>query len=201
LPLSPTRRFLLKALVTGLCALVLVVTPAAAQAGSSVDVGAELARHVATMKKITSVISFFDTHRWLLSDPRFEKEATLRLGIARRTLVESRAGAARARAELGRRKAQAQEARLLASLEHSPQRAICHVFGSHCGEALRVARCESGYSVNAQNGQYVGLFQMGSSERRIFGHGDTALEQAQAAYRYFVSSGRDWSPWSCKPWY
>jgi len=153
------------------------------------------------MKQTTSVIRFFDTHPWLLSDPRFEKEATLRLGIARRTLVESRAGAARTRAELGRREAVAQRTRLLALLERSPQKAICHVFGSFCGEALRVARCESGYSVNAQNGEYLGLFQMGPMERRIFGHGDTALEQAQAAYRYFVRSGSDWSPWSCKPWY
>ena len=153
------------------------------------------------MQKSTSVIRFFDTHRWLLSDPRFEKEATLRLGIARRTLVESRAGAARTRAELGRRKDLARQARLLASLERSPQNAICHVFRSYCQEALQVARCESGYSVDAQNGQYLGLFQMGTSERRLFGHGDTALEQAQAAYRYFVHAGRDWSPWSCKPWY
>ena len=201
MPLSPTRRFLLKALVTGLCALVLVVTPAAARAGSTADVGAELARHVATMEKSTSVIHFFDTHRWLLSDPRFEKEATLRLGIARRTLVASRAKAARAHAALAQRKTQNERRRLLASIERSPQKAICHVFGPYCGEALRVARCESGYSVNAENGQYLGLFQMGTSERQIFGHGDTALEQAQAAYRYFVDSGRDWSPWSCKPWY
>ncbi len=125
------------------------------------------------MKQSTSVIRFFDTHRWLLSDPRFEKEATLRLGIARRTLVASRAKAARARAALARRKAQNERRRLLASLERSPQKAICHVFGSYCGQALRVARCESGYSVNAQNGQYLGLFQMGTSERQIFGHGDT----------------------------
>ncbi len=153
------------------------------------------------MEKSTSVIRFFQTHRWLLSDPRFQKEATLRLGIARRTLAASRARAALARAELHRRKAQAERMRLLASLERSPQKAICHVFGDYCGEALRVARCESGYSVNAQNGQYLGLFQMGSSERQLFGHGETALEQARAAYRYFVRSGSNWSPWSCKPWY
>jgi hypothetical protein len=192
---------LLKALVTGLCALVLVVTPAAARAGSSADLGADLARHVATMQKSTSVIRFFDTHRWLLSDPRFEKEAALRLRIARHTLAASKARATRARAALARRKAQAERNRLLASLQRSPQKAICHVFGSYCGQALRVARCESGYSVHAQNGQYLGLFQMGSSERRLFGHGESALEQAKAAYRYFVRSGRDWSPWSCKPWY
>jgi len=192
---------LLKAIVTGLCALVLVVTPAAAKAGSSADLGPQLAKHVATMQKSTSVIRFFATHRWLLSDPRFEKEAALRLGIARRTLAASRARATRARMELARRTEQLERERLLASFERSPQKAICHVFGSYCGQALRVARCESGYSVHAQNGQYLGLFQMGSSERRLFGHGETALEQAQAAYRYFVRSGRDWSPWSCKPWY
>ena len=199
--MSPTRRSLLKALITGLCALVLVVTPTAAQAGSSADVSTDLARHMASMKKSSSVIRFFDTHRWLLSDPRFEKEAHLRLGIAHRTLTASRAKATRARAALARRRAQTEYKRLLASFERSPQRAICHVFGSYCGQALRVARCESGYSVNAQNGQYLGLFQMGTSERRLFGHGESALEQAQAAYRYFVRSGRDWSPWSCKPWY
>jgi hypothetical protein len=199
--MSPTRRSLLKALITGLCALVLVATPAVAQAGSTADVGTDLARHMATMKKSSSVIHFFDTHRWLLADPRFEKEAHLRLGIARRTLTASKVRAARARIALARRKAQAERKLLLASFERSPQKAICHVFRSYCGQALRVARCESGYSVNAQNGQYLGLFQMGSSERRLFGHGESALEQAQAAYRYFVRSGRDWSPWSCKPWY
>jgi hypothetical protein len=199
--MSPTRRSLLKALITGLCALVLVATPAVAQAGSTADVGTDLARHMATMKKSSSVIHFFDTHRWLLADPRFEKEAHLRLGIARRTLTASKVRAARARIALARRKAQAERKLLLASFERSPQKAICHVFRSYCGQALRVARCESGYSVNAQNGQYLGLFQMGSSERRLFGHGESALEQAQAAYRYFVRSGRDWSPGSCKPWY
>jgi len=78
--------------------------------------------------------------------------------------------------------------------------AICYVFGQYCRQALAVARCESGhsYSIHAQNGQYLGMFQMGSSERRIYGHGDTAYEQAVAAHRYFVASGRDWSPWSCR---
>ena len=63
-----------------------------------------------------------------------------------------------------------------------------------------VARCESRLTTSAQNGQYLGLFQMGSSERRLFGHGTTAIAQVRAAHRYFVASGRDWSPWSCKPW-
>jgi hypothetical protein len=153
------------------------------------------------MQTSTTVIRFFERHPWLLTDPRFEKEATLRLGVARRTLAATRAQAKRARAEAARREAAAERKRLMAQLARSPEKAICHVFGSHCRDALRVARCESGYAITAQNGQYLGLFQMGSSERQLFGHGDSALEQAKAAYRYFVRSGRDWSPWSCKPWY
>jgi hypothetical protein len=81
-----------------------------------------------------------------------------------------------------------------------PTVAICHVFGKYCTQALAVSGCESGHSIHAHNGQYLGLFQMGSSERRLYGHGDTALEQSYAAFRYFVASGRDWSPWSCQPW-
>ena len=77
--------------------------------------------------------------------------------------------------------------------------AIKTTFGGYTEQALRVSWCESRYSTRARNGQYLGLFQMGSSERRIFGHGDSAIAQARAAHRYFVASGRDWSPWSCKP--
>jgi hypothetical protein len=79
------------------------------------------------------------------------------------------------------------------------QTVICQVFGAYCSQALAVARCESGFSTSAVNGQYLGLFQMGSSERSTYGNGYTAYEQSEAAYRYFVASGRDWSPWACKP--
>ena len=82
----------------------------------------------------------------------------------------------------------------------SPTEAICVVFGRYCAQALAVAHCESRYDTGAQNGQYLGLFQMGSWERRTYGHGSGAYDQAIAAYRYFAASGRDWSPWSCKPW-
>ena len=198
--LSPTRRSVLKAVVTGLCALVLCATPVAAHASSSADLGSQLARHMKTMKKDTSVIRFFESHRWLLSDRRFQKEANRRLGAARKHLAFTKAKAARARVELARRTRAAERKRLQGQLERSPAKAICHVFGSYCKQALQVARCESGYRTTAQNGQYRGLFQMGSSERQLFGHGVSALEQARAAYRYFVRSGRDWSPWSCKPW-
>ena len=76
---------------------------------------------------------------------------------------------------------------------------ICKVFGSACSEALAVSWCESKWYVWATNGQYRGLFQMGSSERAQYGHGPGAWAQSRAAYRYYVDSGRDWSPWSCRP--
>ncbi len=136
----------------------------------------------------------------MLRDPRFRKEATLRLVAARHSLSAARADAARARAQR-ERSARAARQRTLARLRNSPVKAICHVFRNYCGQALSVARCESGYRTNAENGQYLGMFQMGVTERRLFGHGQSALDQARAAYRYFVRSGRNWSPWSCKPWY
>ena len=198
----------------GACALVLFVIPVAAGASSPDELDAALTRQAATIRKDESVVRFFETHAWLLTDPRFTEEARLRLSQARRRLARTRVAAARTRARLAdhkrrlaareRAREQAREqrerARQLDALNASPQKAICHVFGDYCGQALEVARCESNLTVTAQNGQYLGLFQMGSSERRLFGHGPTALEQARAAHRYFVRSGRDWSPWSCKPW-
>lgn len=79
--------------------------------------------------------------------------------------------------------------------------AICRVFGHYCSQAVAVSGCETGgtYWPGSHNGQYLGIFQMGSHERATYGHGPTALEQARAAWRYFVASGKDWSPWECKP--
>lgn len=87
----------------------------------------------------------------------------------------------------------------LASREIGPTLAIRIVFGVYAEQALRVAWCESRWHTGARNGQYLGLFQMGDYARGRYGHSGTALGQAQAAYRYFVASGRDWSPWECKP--
>lgn len=81
----------------------------------------------------------------------------------------------------------------------SVQSIICSVFGPYCSQALSVAGCESGFSTSAVNGQYLGIFQMGSSERATYGHGPDARSQALAAYAYFVAAGSDWSPWACKP--
>jgi hypothetical protein len=75
-------------------------------------------------------------------------------------------------------------------------RLICSVFGSDCTMALRVAYRESRYSIYASNGQYKGIFQMGSAERARFatiGY-STAYQQIVAAHNYFLVSG--WSPWS-----
>lgn len=82
----------------------------------------------------------------------------------------------------------------------SVQQIICRVFGSQCAMALRVAYRESRYSIHAINGQYYGLFQMGSSERSHFatiGY-STAYEQTVAAHNYYLVSG--WSPWSQTAW-
>lgn len=92
------------------------------------------------------------------------------------------------------------QVRSLQSARSTPQGAIRHVFGRYAEQALAVAWCESRYDVWAGNGQYLGLFQMGDYARSTYGHGDTALEQARAAYAYFAASGYDWSPWACRPW-
>lgn len=89
--------------------------------------------------------------------------------------------------------------RELAARKIGPTLAIRLVFGAHASQALRVAWCESRWHTGATNGQYLGLFQMGSYARSRYGHSWSALGQAQAAYRYFVASGRDWSPWACRP--
>lgn len=80
---------------------------------------------------------------------------------------------------------------------HNAEHAICSVFGPYCAEALVVAGCETGgtYSVWARNGQFLGLFQMGSGERRRWGHGADPWSQARAARRYFEYTNRSWQPW------
>ena len=144
------------------------------------------------------VLRFFATHRWLLSDARFAVEARRQIALHRSNLGRALAQQkARARAQALRRKRSAR--RLAVAKPETTQHVICRIFGSYCGEALRVSQCESGLRTDAQNGQYLGLFQMGTTERRIFGNGASAEEQAKAAHRYFVASGKDWSPWSCKP--
>jgi len=77
--------------------------------------------------------------------------------------------------------------------------AIRYVFGPYASQALRVAWCESRYSIWARNGEYLGIFQMGNMARARYGHAWNAWAQAISAYRYFAASGFDWSPWTCRP--
>lgn len=94
----------------------------------------------------------------------------------------------------------AKEYRTLTTRLSDPEVAIRYVFGQYAEQALAVSWCESRYHTTSQNGQYLGLFQMGSYARSLYGHSNTAFGQARSAYAYFVRSGRDWSPWSCKPY-
>ncbi len=175
----------------------LLVLPATAQSQSDAGLGAQLTRHLSAMKKDRQVLRFLENHAWLLEDPRFSVEAKRQLRLHTSSLERAEREAKATRVALVRR---AKTRRLAAVAAASPPSVICRVFGSYCREALAVSRCESGHRTDAQNGQYLGLFQMGSNERRLFGHGASATAQAKAAHRYFVSAGRDWSPWSCKPW-
>ena len=181
----------------GACALILLVLPATAQSQSDADLGAQLTRHLSSMKHDRQVLRFFQAHGWLLRDPRFEVEAKRQLRLHTLSVKRTEQMAAAVKSAL----AHSSQVRRLSVLESSsPRVAICHVFGSYCRQALAVSHCESRLHTTARNGQYLGLFQMGSNERRLFGHGPSAVEQATAAHRYFIASGRDWSPWSCKPW-
>ncbi len=93
--------------------------------------------------------------------------------------------------------------------EHAINKAWCGSNNRICvhgEEAKVVARCEaSDYywwflnrPTSARNGQFLGMFQMGSSERARYGHGSDPWSQARAAHRYWLVSG--WGPWQCTPW-
>jgi hypothetical protein len=213
--LCPTHgRYILRNLFVGLCLLLVATQATAAAKGEptanttkagtaaggrhtttparrAVSLERRLEHRLDAAEKYQSVIRFFDRHRRLLSSPEAGPTARTALRRATRRLAHTTRRIAAIRRVLRRREAHA-----------PPKEAICDVFGRrYCGQALAVSWCESKHSTAAQNGQYLGLFQMGSSERRLFGHGATARQQAIAAHRYFVVSGRDWSPWSCKPSY
>jgi hypothetical protein len=150
-----------------------------------------LERKVAALRKYRGVVRFFETHRTLLASGARQEKARSSLAHARTRVRQLTRTVTALRARI-----RAREGRELAKLP--PRRAICTVFGSRCQEAIAVAWCESRLQTTAQNGQYLGLFQMGSYERSLFGHGSTPHAQAEAAHRYFVLSGRDWSPWGCR---
>lgn len=195
----------MRALLVGLLAFVLVTQAAAAamQAPSApaprkasvaqraLTLDQQLERKLVAIRKYRGTIRFFKSHRVLLSSTEHRVAARSKLAYAEQRVRQLERTIAVLRTKL-----RARDARRFAAMP--PRAAICAVFGSYCEEAVAVARCESRLSTTAQNGQYLGLFQMGSYERRLFGHGSSAREQAVAAHRYFVRSGRDWSPWSCR---
>jgi hypothetical protein len=169
--------------------------PPAPKKVPAVSLQDRLEQKLEAVDKHRSVMRFFARHRWLLSSTDDRSAALKALGRARRDFARATRTIAVIRRVLARR-----EARRKASAP--PRAAICDVFGRrYCREALSVSWCESRHSTSAENGQYLGLFQMGSYARGLYGHGRTARQQALAAHRYFVVSGRDWSPWSCKPSY
>jgi hypothetical protein len=212
-PVADREVHVLKAIIVGLCALVLVAQAAAAASGErpatapqaarnaiveqkaqELSVERKLALKINAVRKHRGTIRFFQTHRWLVKSSGRRATALAALRHATRGLSRAAREMDYYRRLIRLREEQRRVRRLAAA---PPRVAICHVFGRYCRQALAVASCESHLSPHAQNGQYLGLFQMGSHERRLFGHGRTAYRQALAAHRYFVRSGRDWSPWSC----
>lgn len=193
----------MRALLVGLLAFALVTQAAAAAmkapsattrkakaAHTTLTLDQQLEHKLAALRKYRGAIRFYRTHRSLLSSGTKREHARSNLAYAERRARQLSKSVAALRTSV-----RAREVRRLASLP--PRRAICSVFANECRAAIAVAWCESHLQTTAQNGQYLGLFQMGSYERQLFGHGPTAHEQAVAAHRYFVRSGRDWSPWSC----
>jgi hypothetical protein len=160
-------------------------------AKQALTVEQQLERKLVAVHKYRATIRYFRTHRSLLGSSARRVPAKSKLVYAERRVHQLEKTIAVLSSKL-----RARDARRLAA--NAPKAAICSIFGAYCEEAVAVARCESRLSTNAQNGQYLGLFQMGSHERRLFGHGNSAREQAMAAHRYFVRSGHDWSPWSCR---
>jgi hypothetical protein len=151
----------------------------------------QLRRKLAAARKYRGTIHFFENNRELLSSGKHRSNAVAALRNAHRRLAKLEATIERLRAGIARR-----DERRLASMP--PRQAICDVFRTDCHAAVAVAWCESRLHTQARNGQYLGLFQMGATARQLFGHGPTAHDQAVAAHKYFVRSGRDWSPWSCR---
>lgn len=78
-------------------------------------------------------------------------------------------------------------------------------------QAIRVAWCESRWTTTDITGQYVGVLQLGTSERAEYGLGAYAsgdggvasgasiVLQVRSGYRMFVAAGRSWARWQCRP--
>ena len=150
-----------------------------------------LERKLTALRKYRGTIRFFENHRSLLASGESRRRRSRR----------SRCARPRAAAHDERRRAPREDpcTRRAEAGEAPPAQGDLHRLRLVLPRRqLAIAWCESRLDTTAQNGQYLGLFQMGSYERSLFGHGATAHDQALAAHRYFVRSGRDWSPWGCR---
>jgi hypothetical protein len=195
----------LRALLVGLFALIVVTQASAAamQADAApaprqkakleqaLTLDQQLERKRTALRKYRGTVRFYETRRSLLVSGEKRSMSKSRLVYANERVRQLTRTVNALRAKI-----RVRQDRRLSKLP--PKRAICSVFGPYCEQAVAVAWCESRLQTRAENGQYLGLFQMGSYERELFGHGATARDQALAAHRYFVVSGRDWSPWSCR---
>jgi hypothetical protein len=182
---------------------VLVAVTASAAQPSAQTLGGKRERRVEALRQQRQATRSFAQRDWRVRGRRLEPaaprhpvfhrsstRATTRLAIVVSMKLQS----------LHARASQQAKRRAVALRSAPPRKAICAVFGArHCRDAIAVAHCESRLTTTARNGQYLGLFQMGSTARRTYGHGTSPYAQAKAAHTYFVASGRDWSPWSCKP--
>ena len=76
--------------------------------------------------------------------------------------------------------------------------AVAKRYGLSAAGMIRVAHCESRLQRTATNGQYLGLFQLGSVARKLYLRGDwrDAYANAEAAAR-LVRHAHGWRPWTC----
>src|SRR4029078_1894437 len=100
---------------------------------SDADLGAQLTRHLSTMKKDKQVLTFLQNHQWLFSDPRFSASAKHQLRIHTLSRARTHKRAAAAKAALAHRQKVRRRAAYQAT---TPSSVICRVFGNHCQDAL-----------------------------------------------------------------
>src|SRR4029078_2924259 len=95
---------------------------------SDADLGAQLTRHLSTMKKDKQVLTFLQNHQWLFSDPRFSAAAKRQKRIHTLSLARTQKKAKAAKAKLAHR----QKVRRLAGYQGAtPGSVICRMLGGH----------------------------------------------------------------------
>ena len=190
---------ILKALAMGVCALILLVLPATAQSQSDADLGAQLTRHLSTMKKDQQVLTFLQNHTVVVQRPplcgRREAPAADPHDEPGAHAEEGCGGEDGARAPRSRCAGSPPYEAATPAHRHLP-RLRRPLPGGTRRLALRVRPAHRRPERPVPRPVPDGLERAAHLRPRL----DSAVEQATAAHRYFVASGRDWGPWSCKPW-